>query len=77
MLAEKMVLVDFHRKNWFPSILAEKGDSGQFWVIMGHLGFPSEFFGLETVFWGFCGFLKLITGSTGSRARDLQRHNQK
>ena len=44
-------------------------DSGSFW------GFHNEFFELETVFLGFCGFLKLITGSTGIRNRDLQRES--
>ena len=59
-----MGLVDFDRKNWFLSISAGKRDSGRLWVILGHLGFPNEFFELETVFLGFCGYLKLITDST-------------
>ena len=69
-----MVLVDFGQKKWFSPILTEKKTGfSRLWpkdVILGHLGFLNEFFELENVF--FCGFLKLIAGSTGPRPRDVQ-----
>ena len=48
--------------------MAEKCDSGRFWVIWGFL---ISFFGWKLYFLGFCGFSKIITGSTGIRTRDI------
>ena len=58
-----VVLVDFDWKNWFSTEIKGLGrfwpkkvvslDFGRkmsFWLILGHLGFPNEFFELETVF---------------------------
>ena len=53
----KVVLVDFDQNSGFWSILIGKCGYGRFWVILGHWGFPNEFFELESEIRGLSRFL--------------------
>ena len=57
-------------KTGFWSILAERYACGRFWVILGHWGFPDEFFESETGFLGIFNWFHRDS-NPGPPAREL------